>query len=290
MKDYVIVTDSTTDLPNSFAEENNLVVLPLTFRLENKDYKNYLDNRDLSPKEFYEKMRNGNQPVTAQVNSEEFIELATPILEKGLDILYVGFSSALSGTYNSIRLGTEELIEKFPKAKIKLVDSKLASMGEGLLVHYAVEYKKQGLSLEEIVPKLEEQRGKITSWFTVSDIETLRRGGRVSNVGAFVAKALKIKPILHVDEEGRLIARTKKIGRKQSLNSLLDEILERIIVEENEVVFISHGDSLEDANYIKEKIEEKTKIKKFIINEIGPVIGAHSGPDTIAVFVVGKGK
>lgn len=290
MKDYVIIIDSTTDLPNDFVVENNITVLPLTFSLDGKNYKNHLDNKELSAKAFYDKMRNGQQPVTAQINSEEFIEIATPILEKGLDILYIGFSSALSGTFNSVRLGSEELLEKYPSAKISLIDSKLASMGEGLLAYYAVKYKNEGLSLEEVTNKVEIQKTKITSWFTVSDIETLRRGGRVSNASAFVAKALKIKPILHVDADGKLVARTKKMGRKQSLNSLLEEILERIIVEENDVVFIGHGDSLEDAIYFKELLQEKTGITNYMLNEIGPVIGAHSGPDTIAVFVVGKEK
>ncbi len=288
MRDYIIITESTTDLPNSFAVENNLTILPMTFRLEEKDYKNYLDNRELTPQEFYNKMRDGKQPITAQVNSEEFIDIATPILEKELDILYIGFSSALSGTYNSARLATDELLEKFPDAKIKLVDSKLASMGEGLLAYYAVQFKKEGLSLEENAAKLEEQKANITSWFTVSDIETLRRGGRVSNAAAFVAKALKIKPILHVDSEGRLIARTKKVGRKQSLNALIEEISSRM-VDKPEMMFISHGDSLEDAMYVKEQFEAKG-VQNFMINEIGPVIGAHSGPDTIAVFVTGTEK
>ncbi len=290
MRDYIIVTDSTTDLPNEFAVENNLVVLPLTFTLNNKDYKNHLDNRELSAKEFYNQMRKGNQPVTAQVNSEEFIELATPYIQKGLDILYVGFSSALSGTFNSVRLGTNELLESFPEANIKLIDSKNASMGQGLLVYYAAKFKKEGLSLEDNFEKTQSLVSKITSWFTVSDIETLRRGGRVSNAAAFVAKTLSIKPILHVDEEGRLIARKKKMGRKTSLISLVSEVESRIIPEENEVIFISHGDCLEDLSLVKTLIEEKYGINNFMINEIGPVIGAHSGPDTVAIFFIGKEK
>ncbi|MFI3329734.1 MAG: DegV family protein [bacterium] len=290
MKDYVILTDSTTDLTNEFCTTNNIEVLPLTFSLDNKDYKNYLDERELKIKDFYDAMRNGKQPITAQVNSEEFIAFAEPILKKGLDILYVCFSSALSGTFNSARLGIEELKEKYPDANIKIIDSKLASMGEGLLVYYTNKFKQEGLSLEENFNKTEEMKTKICAWFTVSDIETLRRGGRVSNVAAFVAKTLKIKPILHVDEEGRLVARTKKIGRKHSLIALIDEMEKRVISEECEMIYISHGDCLEEANFVKSLIEERFGLTNFTINNIGPVIGSHMGPDGIAIFFVGKEK
>ncbi len=288
MRDYVILTDSTTDLPNEFAVDNNISVLPMTFTLEDKDYKNYLDNRELSPKDFYNLMRDGKQPITAQVNSSEFVEFAAPILKKGLDILYVCFSSALSGTFNSVRLALNELNEKFPDADIKVLDSTSASMGEGLVVYYANKFKQSGLSLEENFNKLQGYKKLICGWFTVSDIETLRRGGRVSNAAAFVAKTLKIKPILHIDDEGKLMARTKKIGRKHSLIALIDEMEKRVIIEENDVIFISHGDCLEEANFVKSLIEERFGLTNFMINEIGPVIGAHSGPDTLAVFFVGK--
>lgn len=290
MKDYILFTDSTTDLPNSFVLENNIEVLPLTFTLDGKDYKNYLDGRELSTKDFYDKMRNGKQPVTAQVNSEEFIERVKPFVEKGHDILYVCFSSALSGTFNSVRLGVEELLEQFPKANIKVVDSKLASMGEGLLVWYANKFKQEGLSLEENYKKLEEQKGKISAWFTVSDIATLKRGGRLSNAAAFIATALKIKPILHISEEGKLVARTKKIGRKQSLIALVEEMEKRINKEECDIIFIAHGDCLEEANYLKQLVEEKTGHKNFMLGEVGPVIGAHTGPDVMTLFFIGKEK
>lgn len=290
MKDYVILTDSTTDLPNDFAIENNITVLPMTFSVDGTNYKNFLDNRELSSNDFYNMMRAGKQPITAQVNSVEFIEFATPILDKGLDILYVCFSSALSGTFNSVRLALNELHEKYPDSNIHVLDSMSASMGEGLLVYYANKFKQEGLSLEDNFNKLQQFKKKIVGWFTVSDIETLRRGGRVSNAAAFVAKTLKIKPILHIDEEGKLIARTKKIGRKHSLIALIDEMEKRVITEENDVVFISHGDCVEDAYLVRAMIEERFGLTNFVINEIGPVIGAHSGPDTVAIFFIGKEK
>ncbi len=290
MNKYIILTDSTTDLTNEFVVKNDIKVLPLTFTLMGNDYKNYLDERELTTKDFYQAMREGNQPITSQVNSEEFIEFVEPLLEKKNDILYVCFSSALSGTFNSARLATEELIEKYPDSNIKVVDSKLASMGEGLLVYYANKFKEQGLSLEENITKLEEIKTKICAWFTVSDIETLRRGGRVSNAAAFVAKTLKIKPILHMDIDGKLVARTKKIGRKHSLTALIEEMEKRIIVENNEIVFISHGDCLEEANFVKAMIEERFGITNFLISNIGPVIGSHTGPDGMAIFFIGEEK
>ncbi len=290
MKDYIIFTDSTTDLPDSFAKENNIEVLPLTFSLNGKDYKNYLDNRELSAKEFYDSMRAGNQPITAQINSIEFIEAVMPFVEKEIDILYICFSSALSGTFNSVRLGVEEIKEKYPNANIKVVDSTLASMGEGLLVYYANKFKNEGLSLEDNFNKINEFKSKIVSWFTVSDIDTLKRGGRVSNAAALIASVLKIKPILHVSEEGKLVARGKVRGRKQSLKHLVDEVEKRIIVEENDVIFISHGDCLEEALEFKEMLQEKFGITNFMINDIGSVIGAHTGPDAMTVFFVGKEK
>lgn len=290
MKDYILFTDSTTDLTNDFVLENQIEVLPLTFSLDGKDYKNYLDNRELSSKDFYDFMRDGKQPITAQLNSEEVINAFTPFLEKGQDILYVCFSSGLSGTFNSVRLAVEELNETFPNSTIKVIDSKMACMGEGLVVYYANKFKNEGLSLEDNFNKIEEFKKKVCAWFTVSDIETLRRGGRVSNVSAFVATALKIKPILHVDEFGKLAPKDKVRGRKKSLNVILEEFDKRIIVEENDIIMIAHADCLEDALYLKEEISNKYGINNFLINSIGPVIGAHTGPDALTLFFIGKEK
>lgn len=290
MRDYIIFTDSTTDLDDSFVKENKIEVLPMTFTLDGNDYKNYPDNRELSPKDFYDLMRNGKQPHTAQVNSHEFIQAVLPFIEKGLDILYICFSSALSGTFNSVRLAVEDLKDTHPEATIKVVDSKLAAMGEGLLVYYANKFKNDGLSLVENFDKTNMFKSKVCAWFTVSDIETLRRGGRVSNVAAVVANALKIKPILHIDEEGKLVARGKKRGRKHSLIALIDEMEKRVEIDNNDIIFISHGDCLEEAYFIKSLIEERFGFTNFIINEVGPVIGAHTGPDMMSVFFIGNEK
>lgn len=290
MREYIIFTDSTTDLPNSFVTQNNIEVLPMTFSLEGKDYKEYSDKRELSSKDFYNAMRNGKQPITAQVNSIEFIDAVTPHIEKGFDILYICFSSALSGTFNSVRLGVDELQNTFPDANIKVVDSKLAAMGEGMLVYYANKYKQQGLSLEENFVATEKMKEKICSWFTVSDIDTLKRGGRLSNAAAFIANALKIKPILNVSAEGKLVAQGKKRGRDASLITLIEEMEKRVIIEETEIVFIGHGDCIEDAEFMKNQIQEKFGITNFMINDIGAVIGSHTGPDAITLFFIGKEK
>ncbi len=288
MRDYIIFTDSTADLPDSFIKENKIEVLPMTFTLDGSDYKDFPDRREMSSKEFYDKMRDGKQPVTAQLNSHEFIDALTPHIEKGLDILYICFSSALSGTFNSARLAIDELKETHPEATIKVVDSCLAAMGEGYLVYHVNKFKNEGLSLEENFNKTNEFKNKVCAWFTVSDIDTLKRGGRLSNAAAFIANALKIKPILNISLEGKLVAQGKKRGRETSLNALLDEMEKRVIIDETEVVFIGHGDCIEDALFIKGQIEEKFGLKNFMINEIGPVIGAHTGPDAITLFFIGN--
>ena len=288
MSEYIILSDSTNDLPASYLNNKDLAIIPMEFLINGKEYKNYLDHKDMPIKEFYDLMRNGAIGKTNQINVARFLDKYEELYKMGNDILVIAFSSALSGTYNSAILARNTFIEEHPDAKIEVVDSKCASMGEGLLVHYALEAKKKGMSLIENKKYVEGLVQKISHWFTVDDIDTLKRGGRLSGGAAFVAKTLKIKPVLYVSPEGKLIARMKKIGRKNSLNSLVEKFKELYIPEENPIVFISHGDSLEDAIYVKEEIEKQTGITNFVINEIGPVIGSHSGPGTVAVFFISK--
>lgn len=285
---YVIVTDSTTDLTAKFVEENNIVVIPMHFQLDDVEYVNYLDGRELSPSDFYAAMRSGSMTKTSQLTIPDIEQTYRKILSEGNDILGIGFSSALSGTFNAMRLATEELREEFPDRKINIIDSKCASLGEGLFVFYANEYKKQGLSLDETTQKLIDLLPHLVHWFTVDDIETLRRGGRVTNVQAFLAKLTKIKPVLHVDNEGRLIPVYKKIGRRQALKQLVDELAKSIDRSYKQTIMIGHGDCYEDAEYVATKVKEVADVKEVVINNIGPVIGAHSGPGTVALFFVGK--
>ena len=197
---YVIFTDSTTDLPVDFVNTNNIKVIPMKFIIEGKEYKNYLDEREMKAKDFYDLERKGVIAKTAQLTTFEIVEAYKEELDKGNDILAIGFSSGLSGTFNSMRLAKEELEEEYKDRKILIIDSLCASMGEGLFVYYANLYKNEGLSLEENYQKLLELRPHLVHWFTVENLNTLRRGGRVSNATAFIANALNIKPVLHVEQ------------------------------------------------------------------------------------------
>lgn len=284
MRDYIIITDSTTDLPNEIIEELEIKVIPLSFELEGKSY---MDNLSVNIHDFYDRLRKGDKSVTSLINAGTFIEYFKPILEVGNDILYISFSSALSGTYNSSVIAIEELLEEYKESKIMSIDSKAASLGEGLLVYSAVMKKREGLSIDELHEWIKDNMLKLCHWFTVDDLNHLKRGGRVSAFSATVGTALNVKPILHVDNEGRLIPMSKVRGRKKSLHALLDHMVETCIEPENQIIFIGHGDTLEDAEFLADLIREKLQVKDFVINNIGPVIGSHSGPGTIALFYFG---
>ncbi len=287
MNEYIIISDSTTDLTDQMAKDLEVSILPLSFTIDGKTYKNYLDGREMSNAGFYTKLKQGKMSTTSQLNSEDFKEVFEPILESGKDILYIGFSSGLSGTYQSSNIAKSELEEKYPNSKIYCVDSRCASMGEGLLVHLAVEQKRKGLNIDELQSWLTTNIPKLCHWFTVDDLHHLKRGGRVSAAAALVGTMLGIKPVLHVDDEGHLIPVSKIRGRRASLDALVAQMEKTAIDPKSQTVFISHGDSLEDAKYVGSLIKNKLG-SKVVINEIGPVIGAHSGPGTIALFFLGE--
>ena len=274
MKDYIIVTDSTCDLTDEMAKELGVLVLPLSFTIDGKEYKNYLDGREMNLSEFYQKMIDGHTPKTAQLNVTYIMDSARPTLDKGVDILYISFSSGLSGSYNAVRLATEQLLDEYPNSKIEIVDSLCASGGEGLLVWMTAMKKKEGATLEE----------------AKAYCEDLKRGGRINATAAFAAKLLNIKPVLHVDNQGHLVALSKKHGRRASLNAICENALEGIDTTKKFITIISHADSLEDAKYCKEYLEAKYKEMNFdskvVLTKIGPVIGAHSGPGTMAIFTI----
>lgn len=291
MKDYVIVTDSTTDLTYEYAQENNLCVLPLCFiDQEGKEYSNTLDHKDMGIKDFYNRMRKGEVFKTNQVNVQTYQDLFTKIIKEGKDIVVVSFSSGLSGCYNSACVAKNLVSEEYPDAKIAVIDSLCASLGEGLFVHYLVKAKNEGMTFDEIVCYGEKLKHQISHWFTVDDIDTLRRGGRLSSTTAFVAKTLNIKPVLYVSPEGKLVARGKKIGRKSALNAIVDKLVEMYDKEKNDIFFICHGDCMNDVLYVKERITKLTGINNFLVNEVGPVIGSHAGPGVLAVFFVSDGR
>lgn len=290
MNDYVIITDSTTDFTPEMIANLELTIVPLEFNIDGQRHFDYADGHDMDSKQFYKLIRAGQMSTTSQVTTARFTEAFEPLLKDGHDILYIAFSSGLSGTCSSAHVAAEEMAEKYPDRKILTVDSLAASLGEGLLVYHAVMQKRAGLRIEELKAWVEENRNHLCHWFTVDDLYHLKRGGRVSPAAALVGTMLGIKPVLHVDDEGHLIPVEKVRGRKQSLDALVKHMAETVTDPENQMIFISHGDCLEDAQYVADEVRSKMKVKDVYINFVGPVIGAHSGPGTIALFFLGTHK
>lgn len=288
MADYVIMTDSSCDLPARMADEMELSVLPLSILIEGKTYFNYLDGREISFKDIYNKLRTKCPAKTSAVNMEAFFQPMEDILKTGRDILYIGFSSGLSGTYNAGAAAARELAPKYPDRQIIAVDSLCASLGQGLIVYLAWQKKKAGMDIFELRDWLMDNRLSICHWFTIDDLMFLKRGGRISGATAVVGSMLSIKPVMHVDNEGHLIKVSTARGRKASIRALADEAGKRGIDLENQIVFISHGDCEDDANYLAELMRTRYHVKDVLVNFVGPVIGAHSGPGTVAMFFVGN--
>ena len=285
--DFLIITDSTCDMPQEMADELGLAILPIRVSMEDKEYAHYLDGRELGFHEFYEKLRAGVPAKTSAANQEDFLSLMEPALAAGRDVLYIGFSSGLSSTYNVGVMTAAQLAEKYPERKVYTVDSLSASLGQGLLVYHAVQQKLAGKSIDEVRAFVEENRLHLCHWFTVDDLQHLKRGGRVSAAAAAFGTMLNIKPVLHVDDEGHLIPVGKVQGRTTSIKALLKKMQETAIDPAEQVVFISHGDCEKDAEKLAAMVRESIGPKEIILNPIGPVIGAHSGPGTAALFFLG---
>ncbi len=285
----ILFTDSCCDLPISFVKENNIQVMSIQVNINGKDIPDDL-GESISYKDFYELIRNGNLPTTSQVNVDTFERNFRKYVSEGYSIIYIGFSSALSGCVNSARLAKELIDEEIKDADITVIDTKSASMGLGLIVYYAANMIKEGKDKSDIINWIENNKLKVNHWFTVDDLNHLKRGGRVSSTAAIVGTMLSIKPILHVDDEGRLIPISKVKGRKKSIKALYDKLKEKIVDSENQTVFISHGDCIEDAESLKELILSEIKVKEIIINNIGPAVGSHSGPGTLALFFIGNSR
>ena len=284
MSNFVIITDSTTDLPKSYYKEKNVPVVSLSYMMDGVTYE---DMNGLSGKELFEKIREGAMPTTSQINPEQAREALEPFAKEGKDIIYIAFTSGLSGSYNSVRMAAEELSEEYPDRKIAVIDSLCASMGEGLLLYKAVELKEQGKSFEEIVDWVENNKLNICHDVTIDDLHHLHRGGRVSKTSAVVGSIIKIKPMIHVNEEGKLIVIGKERGRKKAMLSLIDRMEQKQGDFKNDVVMIVHGDVEEDAEFLKKEIENRFGITNIIINCIGSVIGSHTGPGVISIFYMG---
>ena len=284
---FQIITDSSCDLPQSLADELDLRVLPLHVTIDGKTYNNYLDGREIAFKDFFDKLRAGSQGTTSAVNPEEFRAEMEPVLAAGLDVLYVGFSSGLSTTYQSGAIACDELREKYPERKLIAIDSLCASLGEGLLLYLAAKKQQSGASIDEVADYVRETIPHLCHWFTVNDLMFLKRGGRVDAATALVGTVLQIKPVMHTDDAGTLKNVTKARGRKAALKALAQKLADTAINPAEQTVFICHGDCIEDAEYTAEQIRALTPVKDIIINYVGPVIGAHTGPGVISVFFVG---
>ena len=285
--DFEIVTDSCCNLLEDMIDDFGIHILPLTFMVDGEDevYLSYLKGERTDLKQFYTMMREGKVFKTSLPNLAESEALFRELLGSGRDVLYIAFSSGLSGTYQALSLMAAQLQEEFPERKIHVVDSLAASGGQGLLVWYAVQHARAGESIDQVRDWLEENKLHLAHWFTVDDLMFLFRGGRVSKTAAWAGTLLNIKPVLHVDDEGHLIPMEKVRGRKKSLNALIDHMEKSANKPiSDQMVFITHGDCIEDAEYVAAKIKERFGVKEVVINYVDPVIGAHSGPGTMALF------
>lgn len=285
MRDYVITVNSTVDLPKEWLEERKVPVIPLKYTIDNETY---TDMEGLSSKEFFEKLRDGKMATTSQINPEEARAQLEPFLKEGKDVLHLGFSSGLSGTYNSMRIAGEELKEEYPEAKIIIIDTLCACLGEGLLLYKALQLKEAGKTIEETSKWVEENKLHICHNVTVDDLFHLHRGGRISKASAVLGSVVQIKPIIHMDENGKLQVIGKERGRKKSLNKIVDMAVEQIKGWDNDIAMITHGDCQEDAEYVAKLVRERLGIENILINNIGTVIGSHTGPGVVAVFVMGN--
>ena len=285
MSQYQIITDSGCDLPKDKLEQLGVTLVPLTvnFRGENLD-----DSVDEGIKTLYDGFRTGEAATTSAINPSRWAAAMEPVLQEGKDILVITFSSGLSTTYQSAVIAANELLENYPQRQIKVVDSLCASLGQGLLVWYACQKQSQGLSLSDLAVWLEENRMRLCHWFTVDDLMYLKRGGRVSATTALLGTMLNIKPVLHMDNEGHLINMSKTRGRKAAIDALAAKALQLGLPGRNELMYICHGDCLEDAEYLAKKLKETTEVKEVFIGYTGAVIGSHSGPGTLAVFFLGS--
>jgi len=288
MKTYQIVTDATSDLPLELVGKLDVHVIPMHCAIDGDDYLITADNRNLSSHDFYDMLRAGRVSSTTQVNGETFKAEVRPFLKDGLDVLYICFSSGLSSTYASIRIAIEDLAEEFPERKLRIVDSLSATGGEGLLVYHAVKRMEDGMGLDELAQWIEDNKLHFAHWFTVDDLKFIKRGGRVSATAALVGTVLSVKPIMHVDNEGKLIPVDKVRGRRKSLEELVAHMEKSAIRPADQTVFISHGGTPEDAAYIEKLVRERLGVKNVFIGPVGPVVGSHGGPGIICLFFLAE--
>lgn len=285
MYNYVITVNSTVDAPKTWVEERHVPVVPLKYTIDGKTYE---DMNGLSSKEFFQKLREGKMAVTSQVNPEEARAALEPFLKEGKDVLHLGFSSGLSGTYNSMRIAGEELKKEYPDRKVIVIDTLCACLGEALLLYYALKLRDEGKTIDEVAEWVEANKLHVCHNVTIDDLDHLQRGGRISKTVAVLGGMVKIKPMIHMDDQGALQVIGKERGRKRSLNKIVDMAVEQAKGWKNDIIMITHGDCIEDAEYVAELVRKKMGIDNILINNIGTVIGSHTGPGVVAVFCMGN--
>lgn len=286
MRDYAITTDSSCDFDQALADSLGVTVVPLSVQIGPRRFRN-APGEAMDSHSFYQLLSQGELAQTSAPNVEEFKAVWRPILQSGRDLLYLGFSSGLSGTYHNAAIAAEDLREEFPEARIITVDTLCASLGQGMLVDLTVQEKRQGKTLDEVAAFAEKNRLHLCHWFTVGDLSQLRRGGRLSAGKAIVGNLLNIKPVLHVDDEGHLVPMASAKGRKKSIEALVSHMEESAVAPEQQRVYISHGDCLADAELLAQMVRDRLHVSSVTIGDVGPVIGAHSGAGTLALFFVG---
>ena len=287
MSDFVILTDSSADLGTDLIAQYDIRVLPLSFTIRGLTYQDFPDHHDMDPRVFYDMLRKEEVATTAAVNVAQYIQALDALLREGRDVLVLAFSSGLSMTYNASSMAVEELRDKYPDRKLYTVDTLCASLGQGLLVWMAALEREKGKSIEEVRDWVVSHKLNICHQFTVDDLHFLKRGGRISATTAVVGSMLQIKPVLHVDNDGRLVNVGKVRGRHGSLKALVDRMEQTAIDPREQTVFISHGDCIKDAELVAQMVKDRFGVQNVYINYVGPVIGAHSGPGTLALFYYG---
>lgn len=290
MDDYQIITDSNTDLTQEQVDRLDISVIPMSVNVGEDSLLDYPDEREMPYQEFYRRIAAGEICTTNQISLVTFTEAFEPFLAAGQDVLYIGFSSGLSGTYNNSVVAAQELAEKYPQRKIFTVDTLAASMGEGLLVYHAAMKRLRGASIEEVKEWVEQNRTHMHHWFTVDDLNHLKRGGRISGASALVGTMLGIKPVMHFDNQGHIILMEKIRGRRQSLDALVNHMEKTCIHPERQMIFISHSDSQDGCDYVARQIRKRLGVKQIKTAPIGPVIGSHTGTGTVALFYLGQDR
>jgi DegV family protein with EDD domain len=287
MNEYVIVSDATLDLPASIIDEFGIKVIPMGFNIDTAEYFHYPDEREISITEFYGKLKSGSVSHTTQITPIVFTDILGDILKQGKDVIYIAFSSGLSGTYNTSQIVLQDLKEEYPERKIYCIDSLCASIGEGLLVYNAAVQKKNGMNIDELKDWVEQNKRRSRHWFTVKDLYYLKRGGRISSIEAIVGTALKIRPVLSTDDAGKLSVISKIRGNRAELDYLVSKLESEGVDLSEQTVIIGHGDDLEQAKELEKIVRSRNIVKDVMISKIGPIIGTHTGPGMLALVYMG---